>query len=101
MLDTDGTVTEAEVHPEAFGLPVHPFEAIIGGSPHYNATALWDLLNGVHSAYRDAVLLNAAAALLVADHAADLVEGVAMARASIDSGAAKAKIEILRRVTND
>ena len=51
-------------------------------------------------AYRDAVLLNAAAALMVADRASTLIDGVAMAREAIDSGAARAKIEALARLTN-
>ena len=96
----DGGIREFELHPAEAGLPTHPFESIIGGTPAHNAAAFRALLDGAPGAYRDAVLLNAAAALLVADKAADLVEGVAMARASIDSGAARAKIDILRRVTN-
>ncbi len=96
----DGEIREFDLHPAEAGLPTHPFEAIIGGTPAQNAAAFRALLDGAPGAYRDAVLLNAAAALVVADRASDLVEGVAMARASIDSGAAKAKIDILRRVTN-
>jgi anthranilate phosphoribosyltransferase len=96
----DGKIREFELHPAEAGLPTHPFEAIIGGTPSENATAFRALLDGAPGAYRDAVLLNAAAALMVADRVSDLADGVAMARASIDSGAAKAKIDILRRVTN-
>lgn len=98
-LNPDGTVTDMEVHPEEAGLPVHPFEAILGGTPEENAQAFKALLDGTPSAYRDAVLLNAAAALVVADAAADLKEGVARAAASIDSGAASAKIEAVARIT--
>jgi len=97
----DGTVKEVELHPEDAGLPVHPFEAIIGGTPEENATAFRALLDGAPSAYRDAVLLNAAAALVVADRAADLREGVALAAQSIDSGQARAKVEALSRITQD
>ncbi len=96
----DGEIREFDLHPAEAGLPTHPFEAIIGGTPAENAAAFRALLDGAPGAYRDAVLLNAAAALMVADRVSDLAEGVAMARASIDSGAAKAKIDILRRVTN-
>jgi len=95
-----GNVTEREVNPEDAGLPVHPFEDILGGTPEDNAQAFRALLDGAPGAYRDAVLLNSAAALVVADKAATLPEGVEMARASIDSGAAKAKIEGLARVTS-
>ncbi|WP_288928775.1 anthranilate phosphoribosyltransferase [uncultured Maritimibacter sp.] len=95
----DGTITEREVHPEDAGLPVHPFEDILGGTPEENGKAFAALLSGAEGAYRDAVLLNAAAGLVVADKAANLPEGVEIARESIDSGAAKAKIEALAAVT--
>ena len=98
-LERDGTIREAQLHPEDFGLPVHPFEAILGGTPAENATAFSALLDGAPGAYRDAVLLNAAAALVVADKAADLKQGVEMARHSIDSGAAKAKLHALAAAT--
>jgi anthranilate phosphoribosyltransferase len=95
----DGAVTEVELHPEDAGLPVHPFDDIVGGTPEDNAAAFRALLDGAPSAYRDAVLLNAAAALVVADAAADLRAGVEMAAQSIDSGAARDKIAVLARVT--
>ena len=95
----DGTVKEVELHPEDAGLPVHPFDDIIGGTPEENAIAFRALLDGAPSAYRDAVLLNSAAALVVAEAASDLREGVAMAAASIDSGKAKDKITALARIT--
>jgi anthranilate phosphoribosyltransferase len=94
-----GAVHEFELHPEEAGLPVHPFEAIIGGEPAENAAAFAALLAGAKGAYRDAVLLNAAAALVVAQKAADLREGVARATESIDSGAAAAKLAALKAVT--
>ena len=94
-----GRVTEFDLHPEEAGLPTHPFEAILGGTPAENAQALRGLLAGVQGAYRDAVVLNAAAALVVADRADSLRDGVAMARASIDSGAAAAKVAALAAVT--
>jgi anthranilate phosphoribosyltransferase len=96
----NGTVSERELHPEDAGLPEHPFEDILGGTPAQNAVAFRALLDGQPSAYRDAVLLNSAAALMVADHATSLKEGVEMARHSIDSGAAKQKIQGLARITS-
>ena len=84
-LRKDGAIDEIEVHPEDAGLPVHPFEDIVGGTPEENAVAFNALLDGTHSAYRDAVLLNSAAALVIADAAPDLKAGVEMARTSIDS----------------
>ncbi|MGB0498280.1 MAG: anthranilate phosphoribosyltransferase [Rubricella sp.] len=102
VADWDGnSVTEREMHPEDAGLPVHPFEAILGGTPEENGRAFRALLNGEKGAYRDAVLLNAAAALVIAEKAATLPEGVEKARESIDSGAAKAKVEGLARVTTE
>jgi anthranilate phosphoribosyltransferase len=96
----DGQIREFDLHPEDAGLPAHPFEAILGGTPAENAVAFRALLEGAAGAYRDAVLLNAAAALVVADRAATLPEGVEMARASIDSGAAKARLAALARITS-
>ncbi|MFA9231598.1 MAG: anthranilate phosphoribosyltransferase [Microgenomates group bacterium] len=95
-----GTVREFTLHPEDAGLQVHPFEAIMGGTPAENALAFRALLDGAPGAYRDAVLFNSAAALMVADKATSLRMGVEMARASIDSGAAKAKIAALAKLTN-
>src|SRR6056297_954478 len=95
----DGKVTGAEIHPEDAGLPVHPFRDILGGTPEENAAAFTALLGGAKGAYRDAVCLNAAAALVIAEKAADLKEGAVMAAESIDSGAAKAKLEGLARIT--
>ena len=94
-----GAIREFSVHPEDAGLPVHPFEAILGGTPAQNAVAFRALLNGQTGAYRDAVLLNAAAALLVAGKAGDLKEGVGLARASIDSGQALARLNTLRTIS--
>lgn len=96
----DGKITSRQIHPEDAGLPEHPFRDIIGGTPDQNATALRALLDGAPGAYRDAVLFNAAAALVVADKAASLTDGVAIARDSIDSGKAKAALDALVRVTN-
>lgn len=95
----NGKITGLEVHPEDAGLPVHPFKDILGGTPADNAVAFRALLDGHHSAYRDAVLLNAAAALIVADKVNTLPEGVEIARESIDSGAAKTCVEKLAKIT--
>ena len=74
----NGTVHEFQIRPADAGLPEHPFEAILGGDPAHNAAAMRSVLDGQPSAYRDAALLNAAAALLVAGKAADLREGAAL-----------------------
>ncbi|MFK7877419.1 MAG: anthranilate phosphoribosyltransferase [Paracoccaceae bacterium] len=99
-LRQDGDIADLELHPEEAGLPVHPFSAIVGGTPEENAGAFRDLLSGAPSAYRDAVLLNASAALVVANAAPDLRAGVEMAAASIDSGAARDKITAVADITS-
>jgi anthranilate phosphoribosyltransferase len=96
----DGKIRPREVHPEEAGLPVHPFRDILGGTPAENAAALRALLDGAEGAYRDAVLLNAAAALVVADKADDLKAGVEIARESLASGAAKRAVERLAAITS-
>ncbi|MEP1354997.1 MAG: anthranilate phosphoribosyltransferase [Tateyamaria sp.] len=96
----NGAVSEFEVHPEEAGLPVHPFSDILGGSPEENAIAFTALLDGAPGAYRDAVLLNSAAALKVAGKVSELKDGVALAKESIDAGAAKAKIKAVAQITH-
>ena len=83
----------ARIAPEDAGLPRHPLAAIRGGDPAHNAAALRRLLAGDPGAYRDSVLLNAAAALAVADRAATLVDGAAMAAEAIDDGRAAALLD--------
>ncbi len=97
----DGTVTESEIHPEEAGLPVHPLEAILGGSPEENGRAFAALLDGAAGAYRDAVVLNAAAALVVAGAAAGLREGAQIAAESLASGRARDKVRGLARITSE
>ena len=96
----DGSIEEFEIAPSDAGLPTHPFEAILGGTPEENGVAFRALLNGEGGAYRDAVLLNAAAALLVAGAVETLPEGVQKAAESIDGGAALKAVETLARVTS-
>ena len=95
-----GRIEEFEITPADAGLPTHPFEAILGGTPEENGVAFRALLNGEGGAYRDAVLLNAAAALLVAGAVDALPEGAQKAAQSIDSGAALRAVETLAKVTS-
>jgi anthranilate phosphoribosyltransferase len=95
----DGAVTESEINPEDAGLTAHKFEDILGGTPEENAAAFRALLAGEKSAYRDAVLLNSAAALVIADKADSLKTGVEMAQASIDSGKALEKVTRFAQAT--
>jgi anthranilate phosphoribosyltransferase len=95
----NGVIREFTVEPEEAGLPRSPVEAIRGGDAAINAAALEALLRGAPGPYRDTVLLNAAAALIVAGRAGALREGVALAAGSLDQGAALAALETLRRET--
>jgi anthranilate phosphoribosyltransferase len=81
------------VTPEDAGLPRHPPEAIRGGDATFNAAALRRLLDGEAGAYRDAVLLNAAGALIVTDQVTGWKEGVEEAAEAIDKGLAKALLD--------
>ena len=94
-----GKIRTFTVEPEQAGLARAPVSAIKGGDAAANAAALTALLRGAAGPYRDTVLLNAAAALIVADRTADLRDGVAQAARSIDGGAALAALETLRRET--
>jgi anthranilate phosphoribosyltransferase len=96
----DGAVRRFNVTPEAVGLPRAALADLVGGDPAANAEALGQLLAGRAGPYRDIVLLNAAAALLVADAVETLREGVALAAAAIDDGRARSALERLIEITN-
>jgi len=84
---------EQHIVPEDCGLIRHPLGALRGGDPGYNAAALTALLAGAPGAYRDAVLLNTAAALIVAGAARDWPDGARIAAAAIDDGRAAALLK--------
>ncbi len=84
---------ETEVSPDSAGLAPHPIEALRGGDAQYNAAALRRLLLGEPGAYRDAVLLNSAAALIVAGEVDDWFAGVEEAAEAIDKGLANALLD--------
>ena len=96
----DGAIRTFTVTPEDAGLARAPVEAIKGGDSAFNAEALLGVLRGSHGAYRDTVLLNAAAALIVAGRATDLREGAGLAARAIGTGAALNALETMRRVTS-
>jgi len=96
----DGDLRSFEVTPEQAGLQRYELKDILGGTPEENAQAIHALFDGAPGAYRDIVLLNAAAALIVADKADDLKSGVAIARQAIDSGAARQTLAKLVAVSN-
>jgi anthranilate phosphoribosyltransferase len=91
-LDGDDIRT-CRISPAEVGLTAWPLEALRGGDAAYNAAALRRLLDGETGAYRDAVLLNSAGALIVAGLANNWLAGIAMAAKAIDSGAAKALLD--------
>jgi len=95
-----GKVTTFEINPEDYGLEIVTLDALKGGDAQTNAQAILDLLAGKKSAYRDIVLLNAAAALVVTDIATDLADGIAKARVAIDSGKAAETLQALVRISN-
>ncbi|WBU63046.1 anthranilate phosphoribosyltransferase [Paracoccus aerodenitrificans] len=94
----DGDIREFTVTPENAGLQRHDFAEIVGGDAAHNARAVRELLDGAHNGYRDAVLLNAGAALLVAGRVSNLRDGAVLAAESIDSGAAKARLAALAAI---
>jgi anthranilate phosphoribosyltransferase len=96
----DGVVRRFTVAPEDAGLPRADIAALRGGDAEENALALQNLLAGETGAYRDIVLLNAAAALVVADRAADLKDGAVIAARVIDEGRAAQALTDLVVATN-
>jgi len=96
----DGKLRSFEISPHDVGLPIADPKDLKGGLPAQNASALKEVLAGAQNAYRDIVLFNAAASLLVADKTADLKAGVDMAANAIDSGAAAATLEKLVAASN-
>lgn len=96
----DGKISTFEVSPADVGLPEAPLEAVRGGDAEENARALREILDGADGAYRNTVLMNAGAALVVAGKARTLAEGVERAAAAIDEGKAKATLEKLIAVSN-
>jgi anthranilate phosphoribosyltransferase len=91
----NGKVTEIEIAPEDAGVPRASLAALKGGDPMHNADAIRGVLSGQRNAFRDIVVLNSAAALMVAGKAKDLKQGAEMAIASIDGGKAHKALETL------
>ncbi|HEX9599459.1 MAG TPA: anthranilate phosphoribosyltransferase [Gaiellaceae bacterium] len=92
----DGKVVERRLDPEAeLGIPRCSIDDLRGGSPAENAEAIRHVFAGGNGGRRDAILLNAAGAIAAGGHAADLREGLEVARRTIDSGAAAERLELL------
>lgn len=96
----NGAVREFTLSPDDLGLATVSIDALRGGSPEENAASLRDLLGGTTGAYRDVVVLNAAAALVAGGHATDLTIAAERVTASIDGGNALAALDRLVAVTN-
>jgi anthranilate phosphoribosyltransferase len=91
----EGSVRSRMIDPADLGVERCAPEALRGGTPEENATAIRAVLGGEGGGHRDAVLLNAAGAIAAAGHAEDLAEGLAIARDAVDSGAAAKRLERL------
>lgn len=94
-------IIKYSITPEEFGLKRYPKEDIVGGTPAENAQITLNILSGKeHGAKRDIVLLNSACAIYCTGAASSIEEGLEMARESIDSGKALAKLEKLKEFSN-
>lgn len=96
----DGEVRMYELTPEEIGVGTHDIEELAGGDARENAAIARSVLGGANGARHDVVIANAGAALYVAGLASSIREGVAMAKESIDSGRAQAKLQQLIEETN-
>jgi len=93
-----GKVSDIEIAPEEIGLKRADMAALKGGDAAHNAEAIYKVLRGEKTAFRDIVVLNSAAALVVAGKASDLRQGAELAVESIDSGKAAAALATLKRI---
>lgn len=100
-LRPDGEIRSFSVTPEEAGLKRASLDQLKGGDPRFNARALEALLDGEPGAYRDIVLLNAAAALMLAGKSQDLRSGAALAGDSIDAGKARRALDRLVEISNE
>ncbi len=92
----NGEIATFDIDPGAFGLATAPRESILGGDAAANAAIIERVLQGDKGPRRDVVILNAAAAIVAGGQAQDLKEGLKVAANSIDSGAARERLEALR-----
>jgi anthranilate phosphoribosyltransferase len=83
------------IDPEDLGIVRCKLDDLLGGTPEENAEAIRRVFAGEQGGRRDAVLLNAAGAIAAGGHAEDLREGLELARAAVDSGAAAARLDEL------
>lgn len=96
----NGSITQWTLNPEEYGISLCDHASLQGGSASDNASIIHDLLNGKAGPYRDCVVLNAGAAIMISGAAGTLHDGVQAAAAAIDSGAALRKLEELKHLSN-
>jgi len=96
----NGQINSFSLSPIDFGLPTHNPEELKGDDPIYNAKAIENLFKGEHGAFRNIVLLNSAAALLIAGKTESISEGIDLSAKTIDNGQAKEVLEKLRKLTH-
>jgi anthranilate phosphoribosyltransferase len=96
----DGRVVERAIDPEELGIPRCAADELAGGGPEENARAIRAVFEGADGGRRSAILLNAAGAIAAGGHAADLPEGLALAREALDSGAALERLDALARYSH-
>ena len=95
----DGTIEVLTADPDDLGIKTHKPDSLKGGDPDHNAALSLELFKGAHGAIRDAVVVNAGAALVVSGKAQDVNEGIKMAGTSIDSGKAFEVLETVKNLT--
>jgi len=96
----DGKIESYDIHPHDVGIGLYTLDDIKGGTPEENAKELRELFEGKHGAYRDIVLFNSAALLMVSGKVKDLKEGMSLAEKSLDDGKALASLDNLIKITN-
>jgi anthranilate phosphoribosyltransferase len=97
----DGTVKTYTLDPTTLGIPRAAPEALLGGAPEENAEIIVNMLKGEKGPKRDIVVLNAGAAITASGKVDSLDAGIGLASESIDSGAALAKLEELKLMSNN
>ena len=100
-LYSDGAIEVKTLDPDDLGIKTHQLDSLKGGEPEYNAVLSLELLKGAHGAVRDAVIVNAGAAIVVSGKAPDMDEGVKMAGESLDSGRALTVLDTVKRITTE
>jgi anthranilate phosphoribosyltransferase len=95
----DGSIEVNTLDPEKLGIKTHQLDSLKGGEPRHNAALSLELFKGAHGAVRDAVIVNAGAALVVSGKVSEVDEGMTMAGKSIDSGRALEVLEMVKAIT--